>query len=63
MKVNRSPLISPQELEKAVLFCPVGEEMKLEVLRRGGRIQVPVSIASRPVSSPAPEKKNVFPAR
>ena len=63
LKVNHSPLSSPLELEKAVLFCPVGEEMDLEVLRRGARLKVPVIIAAHPAPTPPPEKKNVSPPR
>lgn len=63
LTVNRRSLTCPPDLEKAVLFCPVGEEMELEIFRRGSRIIVHVTIASCPTSSPPPEKRNVFPAR
>jgi len=56
LAVNHRALSFPPELEKAVFFCPVGEEMELEVLRGGGRIKVPVTIAARPAPTPPREK-------
>lgn len=56
LRADRSPLLSLPELEKAVFFHPVGEEIKLEVLRGGRKLEILVIIAPRPAPSPLPEK-------
>lgn len=48
LSLNGAPLTSARQLQKEVLFSPIGVNLELEVIQRGERKTIPVTIEEQP---------------